>query len=551
MGDGRRWMTRAAFTALALFVGAGHGGAQARESPPLRSTLDSLVRAEIEANRVAGMTVGVVRGEDTLLLRGYGHADLEHRVPATSETVYQIASLTKQFTAAAVLRLVAEDRLDLDDALDRFDTGFPTRGRTVLIRQLLNHTSGVPDYYDLPGWPEIRPLRLEHDEGRDAMVGLVAAEPFDFEPGTEVRYSNAGYDLLGDIVEIVSETDYWTFLRRELFEPLGLERTSGCPWPEVIRHRARGYVVEDSVHRNAHRISQSILFGSGSLCSTARDLLAWTRLLHDGRVLPPELYHHMTTPEGAASGWGYGLEVKEVEGHRVLRHNGYAMGFASQLEYFPADELSVAVLANTPARVAGLAEALARATLGLPPSPEPVFPEGWVVRTPAGRDPGEAVFFRRMGQGVHVTAGPTAVYFHPDSTVRGAFRVSGSFWQAGDPSPEEGHGIVLGVGQRPGMPPAYVYFLVRGDGRFAVGRAVGGAMEPLIDWRRHEAVPERPPGLSARTELAVEAGAGSVRFLVEGREVARVDRSRLPPVDGVYGFRIGRDDDIHVADFGR
>lgn len=525
-------------------------GASVASRDTLTQTLDRLVRAEIEANRVVGMTVGVVRGADTLLLRGYGFADLEHRAPARVDTVYRIASVTKEFTAAAILRLVQAGRLELDATLDAFRTGFPVRGRTIEIAQLLNHTSGIPDYYDLPGWARILPPGSPYATvGRDAMLDLVKAEPFDFEPGTDWNYSNAGYDLLGDVIEEISGTDYWSQLQQDLLGPLDLQDTGRCPWDQVVAHRARGYLIEDRTPHNAYRIDTNILFASGSLCSTAEDLLAWNRLLHEGRVLRPELYERMITPEGASSSYGYGVRVGDVEGHRVLGHNGYSAGFASQLDYYPDDELSVVVLANTPARVAHLAEEIARATLGLPPIPVPRAPEGWLVRTPDGSDPGDSVFFRVMGAGMHSTAGPGAVYFDATRQAVPPYALSATFHQLADPDVDEGVGLVFGLQARDGVPSRYIRFRVRGDGTFRIDVTEDARTRVVKTWSRDPAVAEQPDGLGVTNSLGLTAAEGIVHFRVNDTEVAVIDGTELLPLDGRVGMWLGEGQNVHVEGF--
>lgn len=341
--------------------------------PGLATTLDSLVRAELNARPIAGLVVAVVQGEDTLFRRSYGSADLEHGVPMEMDAVFQIASVTKQFTATAVLRLVARGAIGLDDDVRRYLPDLDTHGAEVRIRQLLNHTSGIPNVYEMTSWPRIRPLRLLRPEARALEVAGVAEDSLDFPPGSRYHYSNTGYDFLGDLVESVSGEDVETFFTRELFEPAGMEHTSFCPWTRILPNRAWGYEPDSTGTglENARRQSQGILFTSGGICSTAGDLLRWNEALHGGRILNAAEYQAMTTPEGANASYGYGVWVGDLEGHRRIRHNGSTPGFSAQLEYYPDDDLSVVVLANSPSAVQGLAENLVRAALGLAPGPPP------------------------------------------------------------------------------------------------------------------------------------------------------------------------------------
>jgi CubicO group peptidase (beta-lactamase class C family) len=392
---------------VAILVPAESGKAQAVDRAT-RTALDSIVDAEIARREpFAGLEVAIARGGQTAYRRTYGMADLEHGVPMPSNAMFQIASLTKQFTAAAVLRLVEQGRLRLDDDVRDYLPDVDNEGHVVRVRTLLNHTSGIPNLYDLEAWPEIRPLRLDRAGTRPLVAAAAQAHGLDFAPDTGWRYSNSGYDLLGDLIEAVSGVDYETYLRRTLFEPLEMADTSFCPWSRIVQRRARGYEPDGDSLVNAFRVSQGVLFASGGLCSTVDDLLRWNEALHGGRVLRPESYRRMTTPEGGSRRYGFGLYSSELGGHPVYRHNGYINGYSAQLEYFPEDELSVVVLTNTPAAVAGMAEDLARVVLGLRPRPVARRPDRWVVAPVPAEADTTGLDFRSMGPGVHVTAGPS------------------------------------------------------------------------------------------------------------------------------------------------
>lgn len=536
--------------------------AQAPADDELRARVDSLVRAEMELRPVPGATVAVIRGSDTLAFRGWGRADVEHGVAAGPRTVYQIASITKQFTAAAVLRLADRGVLSLDDPLERWVPDFSTGGRTVRLRHLLNHTSGIPDYYGFPGWQEIRRVRMDHDRAREAMRGLVTGEPFDFEPGAGYAYSNAGYDLLGDVVEAASGRRYHDYLRTELLEPLGLGHVTGCPRAEIVPHRARGYDHRNGDHEggeiiNAERLDQDVLFASGSLCATAGDLVRWNRALHEERsLLSDSLYRRMTTPEGAAAdhGYAFGLGAGERDGHPFLGHNGSVPGFSSQVRYYPEERLHVVVLMNAPAAVATLAEEIERAVLGLPSIEVAHRPPGWQTRPlEAGADTGRTSF-RTMGPGLHVTSGPDAVYTHPDSLGRGpAFRVQATLVAFTPPDSETGRslmGLVLGLDPEAGS-PAGLHFLIRAPGEVRVVRLRrDGSQEELVGWTPSGAVSFPEARHQARNALRVQVDRGAVRFLVNDTEVAALDRDRVGSVRGPAGVRIGRDQDVHIGGFG-
>lgn len=354
-------------------------------STELEALADSLAGKLIAAGRTAGLSVTVVRGPDTLVSKGWGHANLELMVPATPETVYRVASITKQFTAALVLRLAAAGTLSLDDAVDRW-VPLPDAWRfpetPITLRHLLNHTSGIPSFTESDGFDE----KSQLDFTREQVLDLVRGTPLQFRPGTFFSYSNTGYTLLGMVVERATGRSYDVVLRDSLFIPLGLEETRYCWRAPLIENRADGYTRSDSVPGpgaldaprlvNAPYISMAVPFSGGGLCSTAGDLVDWTRALHGGEVLPDSLLGEMTSEarlnDGRGAGYGLGLGVTNFQGHRKLAHGGNIAGFHAMLSHYPenegpGDDLTIAVLTNADAsRVFGVEQTLARRALGMP-----------------------------------------------------------------------------------------------------------------------------------------------------------------------------------------
>jgi CubicO group peptidase (beta-lactamase class C family) len=343
--------------------------------------LDSLSSALLAAGTAVGVQVAVMRGGDTLLLRGYGLADREARRATTLDQRFRIGSVTKQFTAAAVMRLAERGKLSLDDDLSRWVPEFPLQGHHVTLRQLLNHTSGIPNYTESP----VEEARAADDMTPLEVVGLVARDTFAFVPGTRLSYTNTGYALLGLVIERASGLPYAEYVRRELFAPLGLRHTSYCPSRPRGAEWASGYAPhDDGVIVSAEYLSMTHPYAAGALCSTVGDLVAWQHALAAGRVVSPGSYARMTTPETLASGerltYGYGLVVIQYHGHRLIMHEGGINGFSASLLRFPDDSLDVVVLCNTERSGSGvLAQNLARAVLGLPllrfpPEPPPPAP---------------------------------------------------------------------------------------------------------------------------------------------------------------------------------
>jgi D-alanyl-D-alanine carboxypeptidase len=353
----------------------GVADAQRPTRAALQRTVDSLVANALAEGPVAGMSVAVVRGKDTIVMKGYGYADVENDVPATPETVYRIGSITKQFTAAATMQLVEQNKLSLDDTVGKYLPTLPVAWRGVPIRHLLNHTSGIPSYTSAgPRWFSKMRLDLPHD----SLIGIIAADSMDFARGSQWRYNNTGYYLLGMVIEKVTGRSYADVVRDQLAAPLGLRATMYCGIQPLIKRRAQGYQPADGKLVNADPLSMNQPFAAGALCSTVGDLVAWQRALVTGRVVKPGSYTAMTTAEGAATrrGYGYGLNMDSLGSQRRVQHGGGINGFNSMLAFYPADTLSIAVLGNTNGPwVDRVASNVARAAFGLPlvaPPPRPV-----------------------------------------------------------------------------------------------------------------------------------------------------------------------------------
>ena len=367
--------------ALALSVLAAHGAAVAQ---PARGTTvsrdviaratDSLANAAIRNGPVAGLSIAVVRGRDTVVMKGYGFADLESEVPATARTIYRIGSVTKQFTSAAIMRLVEEGKVSLDDDVTKYVPNAPVQGRKVPVRYLLNHTSGIPSYTDI-GPVFGRHIRM--DLTHDSLLALVRSDSLQFEPGRYFYYNNTGYYLLGMIIEKVTGKKYGDYLAETFFTPNGLSSTMYCSVSPIIKRRARGYERGAGGLVNASYISMDLPYAAGSLCSSVGDLVAWTRLLHSGKIVSPASFQAMTVPVKLPSGrpmsYGYGLVSDTLGSHRRISHGGGINGFISSLAHFPNDSLTIAVLANTaPAPSDQLVDDIARVAFGMPPrSPAP------------------------------------------------------------------------------------------------------------------------------------------------------------------------------------
>lgn len=379
MFDFRSVFSRTVVTAAAgsMFVlgASSTSSAQQRSRAKIVSQIDSLATAALRNGPVAALSIAVVKGRDTILMKGYGVADLENEIPATPATVYRIGSITKQFTSAAVMQLVEQGKISLDDEITKYFPNFATHGQHILVRHLMNHTSGIPSYTDIPRFGRVATLDLAHD----SLLAMVQSDSLMFAPGSGFYYNNTGYYMLGMLIEKVTKQNYGDYLAQHLFEPLGLRSTRYCATAPIIKHRAQGYAVDHGTLVNASYIDMNLPFAAGSLCSTVGDLVRWENALFGGKVVSSSSLAQMTTPAKLTSNrpmpYGFGLAPDTMAGHRLVGHGGGINGFISQEEYFPDDTLTVVVLANTsPAPSAGIARNAARLVLGLPLVSRPAVP---------------------------------------------------------------------------------------------------------------------------------------------------------------------------------
>jgi CubicO group peptidase (beta-lactamase class C family) len=311
-----------------------------------------------------GAAVAIRQGGEVVHSAGYGLANIEWRIPIDAETVFRIGSITKQFTAAAILRLAAEGKLSVDDPLERHLPDYPVGERPITLRHLLIHTSGIKSITAMPVFAEVMRRDLTLAEN----IALFKEAPRDFAPGERFLYNNSGYILLGAVIEAASGKSYEAFLREAFFDPLGLARTFYLHNDPIIAKRASGYTLAPDL-KNAAPISMTLPHGAGALGSTAEDLLAWELALRTGRVVSATDYQTMTTPgrlnDGATIPYGFGLGRISYRGHASIGHGGGINGFLSSLVHWPDDDLTIAIASNSDAfAVQQAAYALARRALG-------------------------------------------------------------------------------------------------------------------------------------------------------------------------------------------
>jgi D-alanyl-D-alanine carboxypeptidase len=293
-----------------------------------------------------GAAVLVARG-DTVLFRGArGLADMERKLPLRPESVFRIGSATKQFTAAGLLTLVEAGKVRLDDPLSKYVPDFPG-GDRITVLQLLNHTSGLGDYIGLPGFREGGSRR---DMTTAEIIDLFKNEKPAFAPGSNWAYSNAGYVLVGAVIEAASGMPWHVYLDQVFFKPLGMRHTGYGHDPKFAGQQVQGFSYHGEAVVPMFAMSMTQPHAAGALVSNVDDLLKWNRALHEVRLLKSATYNRMITPVGAAAAsgvrYGFGVFNDTVRGRPELWHGGRIFGFIASLSYLPGPDITVVVLEN-------------------------------------------------------------------------------------------------------------------------------------------------------------------------------------------------------------
>lgn len=334
---------------VALVLLARSGPARAAgpvDDAALAKTIDA-VMSEIYKPGEPGAAVIVRKDGRTVFRKGYGMANLELGVPVEPDMVFRLGSITKQFTAVAVLLLAQEGKLGLQDDLAKFLPDYPTQGRRITIEHLLTHTSGIQSYTDMPEWLPLWRKDLSLRE----LIDLFKNKPLQFEPGASWAYNNSGFVLLGAVIEKASGQSYEAFLEDRIFKPLGLKQTYYDRTERIIPRRAAGYERGKGGFVNASYLSMTQPYAAGSLASTVDDLAAWNDAVLAGKIVRKEWLDKAFAPyklrNGESSGYGYGWFIGDFAGHRSIEHGGGINGFASYGLTLPEDRIFVAILTNS------------------------------------------------------------------------------------------------------------------------------------------------------------------------------------------------------------
>ncbi|MGA9978301.1 MAG: serine hydrolase domain-containing protein [Candidatus Sulfotelmatobacter sp.] len=323
--------------------------ASAQNSPTTPDPVGDYVRSEMQKQRIPGLSLLVSKGGEIVRAEGFGFANVELQVPVKPETVFQSGSVGKQFTATAVMMLVEEGKVALDDPLTKYFPDVPTAWKEVTVRELLSHTAGFTDY------PEKFDFRKDWNE--DELLKMVEGIPLAYPPGTKWEYSNLGYLTLGILIHRVTGEFYGDFLQQRIFQPLGMQTTRIISEADIVPNRAAGYRLVKGELKNQDWVAPMVnTTADGSVYFSVLDLAKWDAALYGEKLLKRSTLDLMWTPaklkdgspnKGAdGSAYGFGWFIGEQKGHRVIGHDGAWQGFQTTINRYVDDRLTVVVLTN-------------------------------------------------------------------------------------------------------------------------------------------------------------------------------------------------------------
>lgn len=305
--------------------------------------IDDVIIEKMAAENIPGAAVAVIKGGKVIRAKPYGMASVEFGVKTSTESVFEIGSVSKQMTAAAIMLLVQDGKLSLDDKISKHLANTPSEWENVTIRHLLNHTSGIKSYSSLSGFELSRRVKV------DGFIRQLTTEPMDFATGTEYKYNNSGYNLAAYVIESVSGRPFIEFMRERIFEPLKMTKTSDRDPQNIIKGRVTGY--ESRLGKLSGRDgSLTDLMGAGSIVSTITDMTKWALALRNDSLLKPESKQEMWKA-GVFSGgetftYGLGFRLYETRGYKFVGHTGQTAGFGAAIFFYEPADLIVIALVN-------------------------------------------------------------------------------------------------------------------------------------------------------------------------------------------------------------
>lgn len=298
-------------------------------------------------NDAPGVAVLVAKNGKIIYDKAFGKANLELNVPMSTNDVFEVGSITKQFTAAAILMLAEEGKLSVHDEITRFLPDYPTHGHKITIHHLLTHTSGIKDAI---GVDSIVNKYMRTDMKPLEFIDKFKNLPPDFAPGEKYKYNNTGYFILGYIIEKASGMTYPEFIEKEIFKPLGMEHSYYCSNTKLIRNRASGYTKTKDGFENAPFLSMTLPYAAGGIMSSVHDLLIWNRAMKGNYLLSKKsremAFTNYTTNDGKKINYGYGWGIGKLRGSNMIEHGGSIFGYKSMALWLPDEDIFVSMLSN-------------------------------------------------------------------------------------------------------------------------------------------------------------------------------------------------------------
>ncbi len=308
-------------------------------------TVDEAIHSEMQQHPIPGLALEIIQNGKPTKIAAYGLANLEWSNAVTADTVFEIGSVTKQFTAAGILLLQQDGKLSVDDKLSKFIKDIPPAWTNITLRHLLTHTSGIKNYTTLDGFELTRHL------SQSQFIHKMADVPMDFQPGEKWSYCNSAFNLLGFVIEDVSGQKYWDYMQRRIFGPLGMTNTSNRDPRNIIPNRASGYETDRAGHYINRDYDLTDIFSAGAIVSTVGDLAKWNAALDAQKLLSSETEAQMWTPVhlngGSTHAYGFGWFLDPLQGHQNIGHSGTTSGFSASIQRFPRDGLAVIILTNS------------------------------------------------------------------------------------------------------------------------------------------------------------------------------------------------------------
>lgn len=311
----------------------------------LSAQMDNYLNEKYKPNEPGAIAL-VAKGNEVLYRKAVGMADLENNISLTPNHVIEIGSITKQFTAVAILMLLEEGKLSLEDPIEKYVEKYPAHGYKITIHHLLTHTSGIKSYTSLESWTKL----WRQDKTPMEMIDLFKNEPMDFAPGEKWSYNNSAYFILGYVIEKASGMSYPDYVEKKIFAPLGMKNSYYGSMTKIIPNRARPYQKRDSEFRNAEYLSLTQPYAAGSIMSTVDDLLIWNLAVHSGKLVKKETLQKAQTDyklnNGKPTHYGYGWGLDELKGSPTVEHSGGIFGYTTNGIYLPRENVYVIVLTN-------------------------------------------------------------------------------------------------------------------------------------------------------------------------------------------------------------